>query len=285
MEILINDKPADITLNTEKTLGDVLQGLDLWISRTGNRIQGINADGQDLKDDTLTEAFSRNIKDIRKLNISVSTWRELASGALEELLQTSELYMNARFDERAGVKSDWEDSAAARFLATDIKDIYVLAGLTFSGEGLSPSDLILVINERLREITNPREEIRSAETLVKNIAARIEEYPLDIQTGKDQHAAETLQLFAGTGEKLFRIFFTLGSECLSLDTLIIDNLPARSFIDEFNTVLRELSAAFENLDIVLAGDIAEYELAPRLLKFYTTLKDITESDFPVMSKS
>ena len=53
MNISINSKPVDITLDKEKTLGDVLSGLELWISPTGNRIQGISVNGKDLSADAL----------------------------------------------------------------------------------------------------------------------------------------------------------------------------------------------------------------------------------------
>jgi len=282
MDISINHKPADITLDTEKTLGEVLSGIEAWISPTRNRIRRISADGEVLEDETLAEAFSRDINDIKKLDIVVTPWRDLAAEALEVLLDTCKFYMDAPFSGRAQVNARWEESAAARFMASDISDLYNLAGATLLGEGLSASDLCILIEERLREISDPRQETTACETLVKTIAERMGELPLDIQTGKDQRAAETVQLFARTGEKLFRILFVLELEGLSLDNFIIDTFPARVFIDEFNVALKELSAAFENRDTVLVGDIAEYELSPRLLKFYEALRNITESYSSVM---
>jgi hypothetical protein len=109
------------------------------------------------------------------------------------------------------------------------------------------------------------------------VAERMEELPLDIQTGKNQRAAETVQLFSGVSAKLFRIFFMFKSEGLSADTFFIDDLSARMFIDELNAVLSELSTAYENRDTVLVGDLAEYELSPRLLKFFSALKNFSSS--------
>jgi len=106
-----------------------------------------------------------------------------------------------------------------------------------------------------------------------------------MQTGKDRRAAETVQLFSQIGEKLFRVFFIYKSEGLSMETFVIDDLPARVFIEEFNGALRELFLAFESRDTVLAGDIAEYELAPRLLKFFATLKSMTKPDTLVLFTS
>jgi len=280
MNISINDRPADITLDTEKTLGDVLSGIEMWLSPTGNRIQGISVNGQILGEDTLPASFGRDIKDIKKLDITVSSYRELAGEALGDLLETCTLYEDAAFTERPRIAEAWEKSVAARFLRTDISDMYDLAGRTLCGEGLSAQDLSIIINERLREIAGPVREICGCEELIKTVAARMEELPLDMQTGKDQRAAETIQLFSRTGEKLFRIFFILKSEGLSLDTFVIDELPGRTFIEEFNAALNELSAAYENRDTVLVGDLSEYELAPRLLKFFSALKNYPELPHP-----
>ena len=285
MDIFVNNKPADITLDTEKTLGDVLSGIEQWISPTGNRIKGISVNGRDLPEDELAAVFGRDIKDIKKLDITVSSWRELAAEALLILQNTCVLYENAAFDERAQIAAAWENSVAAQFLKTDIPDLSNLAGNALAGEGLSARDFTLRIDERLREITEPAQEIDRIEALVQSIVQRMEEFSLDMQTGKDRRAAETMQLFSQAGEKLFRIFFIHKSEGLSLETFLIDELPSRAFIGEFNAALRELSAAYESRDTVLAGDIAEYELAPRLLKFFNAIKGLAGTNSRLVSES
>jgi hypothetical protein len=282
MNIFINEKPAEIALDTEKTLGDVMTGLELWISPTGNRIQKICIDDRDVEGDALTEAFGLDIEEIGKLDVFIRSWRELAAEALGILYETCGLFGKAAFDERGRIFEAWAESAAARFLKSDIPDIWGLAIRAMSGEGLLPSDLALIVGERLREIADPWQEINDCGPQVQLIAARMEEFPLDMQTGKDRRAAETVQLFSQIGEKLFRVFFIYKSEGLSMETFTIDDLPARVFIEEFNAALRELSLAYENRDTVLAGDIAEYELAPRLLKFFATLKNMAKLDTLVL---
>ena len=149
--------------------------------------------------------------------------------------------------------------------------------------GLSVADFTAIVEERLKEVTDPWQEINGSEIFVNIVAQRMEEFPLDMQTGKDQRAAETIQLFSQISGKLFRIFFLHKSEGLSAETFIIDERPAKTFIEEFNSALRELSDAYENRDTVLAGDIAEYELAPRLLKFFAAMKNMTKSHSQVSS--
>jgi hypothetical protein len=110
------------------------------------------------------------------------------------------------------------------------------------------------------------------EALVESTAQRLEDLPLDIQTGKDGRAAETVQIFSTITEKLFRIFSLLKLEGFITDTLLIDAMPFSAFIDDFSAALKELLAAYEVKDAVLVGDLAEYELAPRLRTFYAAIK-------------
>ena len=59
---------------------------------------------------------------------------------------------------------------------------------------------------------------------------------------------------------------------LPIENFTVDGMPVRDFIEDFGAALRELTSAYENRDAVLVGDLAEYELAPRLLKFFSGLK-------------
>jgi hypothetical protein len=278
MDILINNKTADITLDTEKTLGDVLSGLDLWLSPSGNRINSIKINGEDVPVDALAGLFDRDIGKIKKLELIINSWRELAAEALGRLLEICIFFEKVPFDERKQIADDFEGSSAARFLSSDIPEILACARSAFSGEGLPAADLAALLEERLREVINTGKEIENSENLVKTVAQRMEELPLDMQTGKDRRAAETIQIFSGIGEKLFRIFFIYKSE--GRDEIKFDGLCERNFIDEFNAALRDLSDAYRNQDTVLAGDIAEYELAPRLMILFAALKE-TANSFPI----
>ena len=281
MVISINGKPVDITLDTEKTLGDVLSGIEQWISPSRSRIQKISVNNKALCENTLSGEFGKDIADIKNLDIVVSSWCELASEALTNLLETCAIYERVPFAERQQIVSAWKGLAAARFLESDIQDIYNLSEKLFSGEGLSSPELITLIEERLREVSDPKAEIEKYEAFVSSIAQRMEELPLDMQTGKDLRAAETIQLFSHTCEKLFRIFHIYKLEGLDLESFVIEDLPALKFIEEFNSALAELSSAYEKQDTVLTGDISEYELAPRVIKFHTALKSYFDTNTSV----
>jgi hypothetical protein len=277
MNIYINGKQAEIILDTEKNLGEVMTGIEQWISPTGNRIQGLSVNGKEISSDALKEVFILEINEIDTLDVTIRPWREFASEALTGLYETCAIFDNAAFDERKSISTQWLQGASARFLASEISDLYKLAERAMSGEGFGISELSLVVEEHLREITYPEEEISCSEAQVMTVTERLEELPLDLQTGKDGRAAETVKLFSLLGEKLFRILFIYKSEGLSFDTFLIDGKSADSFLVEFSSTLRDLSTAYEKGDTILVGDIAEYELGPGLLKFFTALKNSTKT--------
>ncbi|MDR2143053.1 MAG: hypothetical protein LBP29_01630 [Treponema sp.] len=130
-----------------------------------------------------------------------------------------------------------------------------------------PGKALPLINERIRELRDPAAEIKASFPATSEIAKRLEDLPLDVQTGKDARAAETLALFSGLSEKLFRLLYILRSRGAAAESM-------NGFLGEFGSAVKELHSAYANKDTVLVGDIAEYELAPRLLEFSSLLDSL-----------
>ena len=273
MEISINGKSADIVLEAEKNIGDVLSCLEHWLAGSGNRLSGLTIDGLETGIAALDEVMGRELEGINNLDIKISSWDELAMEALLNLKETCTLYGNSVFDSRSEIRSRWDQSPAAAFISAEIKELHELINHSFDGEGLSTRDLEIIVEERLRELSDPKKEIINMEKPISEIARRLEELPLDIQTGKDSRAAETIQLFSKTGEKLFRFLNLFKNWGILCDSFNIDGLTAKDFLGDFSSILGELTTAYGNQDTVLVGDLAEYELAPRLLKLFSTLKN------------
>ncbi|MDR2486211.1 MAG: hypothetical protein LBD55_12580 [Treponema sp.] len=271
MDISINGKPADITLESEKTVGDLLSGIEEWLRGSENRISGLRVDGQTISALALSEVFTQDLENIKSIDITVSTWQDIALEALFNIQEDMKVYENGSFDEQKHIGTGWEASVTARFLSEQIPDIFVLVQKTFFGEGLAPGDMGRLIDERIRELIDPPAELRNISALVSEIAARLEDLPLDMQTGKDGRVAETVQLFSHITDKLFRLVRFLKLQGCAFDSISVDALPLDSFMDGFCAVLKELLDAYEAQDAVLVGDLAEYELSPRLLKLYSAL--------------
>jgi hypothetical protein len=138
MIISINGKTADITLEKEKNIGDVLAGLEDWLRGSGYCLSGIEVDGEKADALSVGSLFEKELANIEKLNIITSSWAELSGEALLDLFGNLADYETAAFEDRGRLKNDWETSAGAQLLREQIPDIYEFAEKTFSGLGLPP---------------------------------------------------------------------------------------------------------------------------------------------------
>ncbi|MDR1399470.1 MAG: hypothetical protein LBJ41_06085 [Treponema sp.] len=273
MHIFINEDPVDIVIEEEKTIGDVLAGIDAWLAGSENQISGLRINDESICLSAMTKAFERSLEHIDSLNITVSTWDSLAVEALLNSQETLSSYAASSFDDKAHIKKVWEESAAARFLAEFIPDIFALLVKTLSSEA-NAGEMAQIIDERTREFTDTNSEMRTLGKLISNLAKRLEELPLDIQTAQDRKVAETVRIFSLAVDKLLRIIHILKIQNVNIENVAIDNQPFSLFIEKFTALLGEFLAAYEGNDVVLLGDLAEYELSPRLLKLYTAMGSI-----------
>jgi hypothetical protein len=271
MDISINGKPADITLEAEKTVGDLLIGIEKWLQGSESRISGLQINGKVIDALFLDEALGQDLGNIERIAITISTWQDIALEALFNAQEDLKVYESSSFDDQQSISNRWAKSVTAHFLAEQIPDIYALIHKTLSGEGLTPRDMNGLITERIRELMDPRTELKHLNLPVSDIVVRLEDLPLDMQTGKNGKVAETIQIFSYIVDKVFRLIRLMKLQGFALESLSIDAIPLTAFIDQFSTTLKELLAAYEVQDAVLVGDLAEYELAPRLLKLYAAL--------------
>jgi hypothetical protein len=272
MKIAIDGKAVDVALEKEKNLGDILGGIGNWLAGSGYSLSGLRVNGEVLGAGALEGAFGLPLDALETLDIQTTGLPLLMAEALTDIRQEIGDYENASFENRQSIEQRWSESPAASFLAECLPDLFGFIGQTFRGEGPAPTSLASLLDERLREVQAPLAELSGISALVESTAQRLEDLPLDIQTGKDGRAAETVQLFSTITEKLFRIFSLLKLEGFIADTLLIDAMPVSAFVSDFSAALKELLAAYEARDAVLVGDLAEYELAPRLRTFYSAIK-------------
>jgi hypothetical protein len=278
LDISINGKTADITLESEQTIGEVLSGIDSWLQDSGFRLKGLEIDGELVGSQAVPLVFEQDLEEIRSLDIKVCSGSELALDALCDALSLLAAYDGARQrddePEAGRIAALWEAGAAASFLAMEFPELYQDLDAAFTGGGLRADAVKAALEERIREIADPRGEIRRLETLINSVAGRLEELPLDIQTGKDGRAAETAALFSAAAEKLFRLYRLLKTQGEDFSGLEIDSVPLETFLEEFNGAVKEMLAAYQGRDLVLVGDLAEYELAPRLKNFMGALTSL-----------
>jgi hypothetical protein len=247
-------------------------GFEQWLANSGYRLSGLVLDGETVDTGSMEVAFGRDINSVQTLGIFTSSLAELAAQSLAYIYRDIEEYESLGFEGKQKYYENWSDTPQARFTEEQIPEIFALCKRTFSGGDLSPRMLRAITEERLRELDDPAGELAGLEPLVGEVCVRLEDLPLDIQTGKDGRAAQTVQIFSSIAEKVFRVFNTLKAEGPAADEIKIGQTGLAGYIAEFSTVVKEMMAAFQQHDTVLVGDIAEYELAPRLRTLYEAIQ-------------
>ncbi len=274
MKLTINGEASDIILEDERSLGDVLSGLEAWLEKGGHRISAVMVDGGIIPADRLEAAFSRDIGSVNELDIRTSNWIELAEKALAETLSFMEKYKTASSLERSEAMDAWAGGAAASFLANRFADVHGALVRSFQKVSEPLESIEIIINDRLRELKTPQAELQRVEPELMEIVLKLENLPLDLQTGKDQLAAETIRIFSDMVEKIIRLIPILQQHGLNFEGTEVGGIPFKSFMEELMAALKELSAAYGTKDAVLVGDLAEYELAPRLRALHESLSRI-----------
>jgi len=272
MEININGRPADITLESEKTVGEVLAGIYQWLEGSGYYVSGLSVDGKTYGSLSMDGAFTLPLDGLSSIDVKTAGWADLMMEALIGLKRDLEYLESQNPEERQNFRRNWEASAPALFLKENGQDIYRAALKAMEGESASPSPLetAVLVSERMREIEDPAREMAALNLLSEEVSKRLEDVPLDMQTGKDSRAAETIAVFSSLTEKIFRLVFLFKYFGTDIDSIEMPQTAGserprlKDFIGEFSAAIKEIISAYENKDSILVGDLAEYELAPRL---------------------
>jgi hypothetical protein len=90
MQVYLNGEKADITLEDEKTVGQVAQGLDAWLSGQGLVLKGLAIDCQTIDISGIEEAFRRPLEGIESLDFAIAPYQDMEAEALQELTALKE---------------------------------------------------------------------------------------------------------------------------------------------------------------------------------------------------
>lgn len=271
MDIYIDGNRLDVTLEHEQTVGDLFVSLEQWLSETGFRSTTFALDGKNINASEVEQAFATGLSDVARIDIQTTSTAQLYA----ETLLDAAFFINKYANKYAAISAgdngkeemlrEWEESGGRSFLfenhpgfAKKIDD-YLVRG---QGDGAKLNEEIA---ERLYEITQPEAALLSIKEKLYDITGRLEVLSLNMQMGKDRQATETVYMFSEVAEKLLRI--------IPLMPAAADDTENLRFFEEFSGVLKEFCAAYQAQDSVLAGDLAEYEVSPRLIELYDRLKE------------
>lgn len=304
MQITINQKQIDFTLENEKTLEDVIFGVQSWLDGTGFIITDISADKTSIPLNHISEKGTTPIEDIGQIDLTVQSSIEAKISLFETLFEyfnylhtaVSENDLN-RIKDLITSYSDIKTSFSilfsypsgnfavsdAAFLDTMIQESGILD--TDYRED-NRSQILTVINQiktifhnRIRELANPLREVLLTARLLKSSIFEISDVSVLLQTGKDRQAMNVIIKFSELSQKIIRLYPILKDYgILNEKDLSIGNKNFTDFYQNLNSILSELLKAFEANDSVLIGDLLEYEIAPQLEELIRTLESLNQSD-------
>jgi len=271
MIIKINGKPLDYTLSNEKTLIEIVAGLEQWLSNSGHRLSEISVDGQDVDASMVEEIFKKDIKTVKCIEVRTNSISELTTACIINLKRDIDKYEKLNFDEKVKFFENWQESAQAQYISEEMPELYAYFTDTFSKGNIPVQTLRAITEEAQREVIEPVKELENLEPILNEICNKLTDLPLNIQTGKDLLAAKTIEIFSSITEKILRIFNQLNIQGYLLQIEKAKKI-AHDFGD-FKNILMELLEAYEKHDTIIIGDLAEYEASPKLKELYFAILD------------
>ena len=265
------------------TIGDILAILDERAETLGSIIVEVSMDGRSLSPEELAELSDKEASGEGTIALIAEPAADIKSRGLESLIELVNAIAAAMGsgDEEAvsSARRAWQayrDAFGGIFSAEEA------SFLDAFGESLEPEaqgvdiqsqaeTLAVFFGERLAELRDPSAAMMSAASIFDAIKDDLSEVPVRLQTGKDAEAMRTVVLAVELINKTVRIMPEY-LRTTSYRPVEIDGIAIPEFYGALNDVLRELAGAFENKDGVLIGDLAEYEIRPRLDSFYTAIR-------------
>ncbi len=272
------------TMSTEgRTIGDVLARLDERAETLGAIIVEVSMDGTSLSPEELAELSDKEATGEGTIALVAEPAADIKSRGLEALIELvlaiAAAMSSGDVEAESSARKAWKtyrDAFGGLFSAEEASFLDAFGDklqLKDQSVDLVPlaENLAVFFGERLSELRDPAAAMMSAASIFDTIKEDLSEVPVRLQTGKDAQAMRTMVLAVELINKTVRIMpeYLRASRNSALE---IDGIAIPDFYGALNDVLRELAGAFENKDGVLIGDLAEYEIRPRLESFYTAIR-------------
>ena len=307
MRITVNGAPFALEMKGADSLGELLAGADDLLDKAGSVIVSLRVDGEDVDAEGYARFAELPSASVSSVEIRAEDAVAIRVRAIETLLELLAIAKRcaedtaaedtaaedaAAEDMAAGAVGDWpglrsgaldmRDAFAGLFAADELSFVQLFADLLVRAgdepdraariELSAQTDrLASVFGERLAELRRPAAEMRAAAALFDARAAELADLPVLLQTGKEDRAMKSVLYFIEIFNKVIRIIPELRRSGIDTASISVQGSPLPEFYGAFNGVLRDLTGAFEHKDAVLIGDLAEYEVLPRMRSFFAAM--------------
>ena len=195
MNFLVNGQNFDITLEDEKTIGDILKSFQMYCDENEAAVIGIKINDKNITADN--------------------------------------------FDEMQPLPIDTE--------------------MTFDFNVVTKNNIL--------------ESFQKLSELFTELASKMEQIPIDLQTGNENNVRIAIKTLADSIDSFCHIA-TLATLFQEYNSILIDGKPFSEFFEDFSPILVDFEEALKNNDTVMIGDLAEYEFPPRLNAIAKTLQEL-----------
>jgi hypothetical protein len=275
MTISINGEDIGYTLEKETTTGEVLDGIASWLEESGMLVAGVRIDSRKmiLADDTWKSIPLEGIQslEIEAVSVREGRIRQLETARdffvlLEQSVKNSDAEsireLSSGFEDLKSILSNLSDQGSLPDYQSRMESVLAENGFPGSGTvstmnpgGVSAEAAIMAeyLEKRLNEAREPETSARNAATELAGIAETLDDVAVNLQTGRDRQAMETIIRMTELLQALMGALSWIGGSI------------AAEVADELNGLLSELEEGLKAGDTVMIGDLLEYEIKPRLL--------------------
>jgi hypothetical protein len=282
VRLVINGEQVDYSLQEERTLGEVVRGVQTWLNASGFQVTAVAADGTDLLAAPAASWSARAVESVTELAViaahtgalriehwrTLYDWMGMVRDSLEGDAKAGAPGDNLLSELLSGLPATLEGLVANPFLSrgSSLGERFreFFQGATAATVRAWPAARAAEARElldalrrqlgaRLADAENPREASTRCAAALGSLQPRITEVSVLFQTGKDRAAMETVLAFIEAAQSLIDLLPFLPPDA-DRGRLVADLTP----------VLQQLAGAFDAKDAILVGDLLEYEIAPRM---------------------
>jgi len=295
MQILVNREPLDYALESETSLGEVVDGVQEWLTDGKFTITSLDVNAQAYPIHDRQSWQDIEINTVERLEIEavpLTNAQQTRTLALIEFLDILDDILRMRQEGRLGevvAELPYVREQIAAILpvyadpeTTVLANDDILIGVLPSEQACVAihkeiADLKKLLISRATELVYPLRELAMTLGTLRTFASRLEQVPVLLQTGKE---GEAMQIVVTLTELLSRVYRVAPLAEQDENAAQLDLSALRSLLDELAPHLRELEEAFHVKDTVLVGDLLEYEVAPRLFQLDTVTQAFGSGDDP-----
>ena len=197
MELYVANEKLDITLQGEKTVGEVLQNFEKHLQENEIALTSVKVDGVLADDNSIEQILSKELQDDTRIDVEILPKKTLYDAIEKDILE------------------DFEE-----------------------------------------------------------LISKVLNIPVELQSGKDKTAKDTIIALSYKIDAICKLVSYASAFPEMLNSLKIEDNNIVSFMSALMQILEELEKALQANDTVLIGDLAEYEICPKLEALYKTLKEI-----------